>query len=107
MHRHRLVSKSRHRVSHGSKSKRQDQWSQTTQVEQLPVSRRSFVKEKSGRCSAESQPPGTSVIMKALKEHRVSKLREPGKERESLVVDDVSRLRLFFCVVWSWRTRCA
>lgn len=40
------------------------------------------MKEKSGRCSAESQPPGTSVIMKALKEHRVSKLREPGKERE-------------------------
>ena len=72
------------------------------------------MKEKSGRCSAESQPAGTSVLMKARKEHRASKLREPGKEREreSLVVDDVSRLRLFFCVVLccvvlSWRTRWA
>ena len=67
--------------------------------------------EKSGRCSAESQPAGTSVIMKARKEHRASKLREPGKgrERDSLWMTCPASAysSALCCVVLSRRTRCA
>ena len=65
------------------------------------------MKEKSGRCSAESQPPGTSVIMKAREEHRASKLREPGKERERaslwMTCPASAYSSALCCVVLSWR----